>query len=118
MQHSNNYKTIFASHLDLTLVDLPGSTKVPVGDQPPDIDEQTISLTMEYVKNLKSIILAIIPKNADMATSDSLKIGKLHSLVLDISISYIFTSYLLYCLFEFVVCGSQGKENVSSSYEA
>ena len=32
------------SVLDLTLVDLPGLTKVPVGDQPEDIEQQVTFL--------------------------------------------------------------------------
>ena len=33
------------SVLDLTLVDLPGLTKVPVGDQPEDIEQQVLPFT-------------------------------------------------------------------------
>jgi len=42
--HTNRY--------DLTFVDLPGLTKVPVGDQPPDIDIQIQNLIMSYVNKL------------------------------------------------------------------
>ena len=40
---------IFFSVLDLTLVDLPGLTKVNVGDQPEDIEE-LVKLKRNYYK--------------------------------------------------------------------
>ena len=60
--------------LNLTLVDLPGMTQVPVGDQPPDIDEQIRNMVLEYVKQENTLILAVSPANADLATSDALRI--------------------------------------------
>ncbi|XP_046840878.1 dynamin-1-like protein [Xenia sp. Carnegie-2017] len=62
--------------VNLTLVDLPGITKVPVGDQPPDIENQMRDLVLKYIKNPNSIILAVTPANTDMATSESIKIAK------------------------------------------
>jgi len=35
--------------LNLTLVDLPGLTKIPIGDQPTDIEKQVRSLVVEYI---------------------------------------------------------------------
>ena len=35
--------------LNLTLVDLPGLTKIPIGDQPTDIEKQIRSLVVEYI---------------------------------------------------------------------
>jgi dynamin 1-like protein len=35
--------------LNLTLVDLPGLTKIPIGDQPSDIEKQIRSLVVEYI---------------------------------------------------------------------
>jgi dynamin 1-like protein len=35
--------------LDLTLVDLPGLTKIPVGDQPSDIERQIRKLVLDYI---------------------------------------------------------------------
>ena len=43
--------------LSLTLVDLPGMTKIPVGDQPEDIELQIRSLIHQYISNPNSIIL-------------------------------------------------------------
>ncbi len=69
-------KIYSASVLNLTLVDLPGLTKVPVGDQPEDIEAQVKSLILKYISNPNSIILAVVTANTDMATSESLKIAK------------------------------------------
>ncbi|KAL0267916.1 UNVERIFIED_CONTAM: hypothetical protein PYX00_010053 [Menopon gallinae] len=62
--------------VSLTLVDLPGITKVPVGDQPEDIEVQIRDLVIKYISNPNSIILAVITANTDMATSESLKLAK------------------------------------------
>ncbi|CAG9806612.1 unnamed protein product [Chironomus riparius] len=68
---------IYSPHVvNLTLVDLPGITKVPVGDQPQNIEYQITELVMEYIKNEKSIILSVSAANNDIATSESLKYSK------------------------------------------
>jgi dynamin 1-like protein len=58
------------------LVDLPGITKVPVGDQPDDNESQIRELVLKYISNPNSIILAVVTANTDMATSGSLKLAK------------------------------------------
>ncbi len=69
--------TIYSPHvLNLTLIDLPGITRVPVGDQPDDIEIQIRTMIVEYIKNPKCIILAVHPANTDIATSESLKLAK------------------------------------------
>ncbi|KAG0270122.1 Dynamin- GTPase protein [Actinomortierella ambigua] len=68
---------IFSKHvLNLTLVDLPGVTKVPVGDQPTDIEKQTRNLIFDYITKPNSVILAVSPANVDLANSDSLKLAR------------------------------------------
>ncbi|KAG7173888.1 Dynamin-1-like 2 [Homarus americanus] len=62
--------------VNLTVVDLPGLTKVPVGDQPEDIETQIHQLILYYIGNPNSIILAVTSANMDMATSESLKMSK------------------------------------------
>ncbi|RIA95554.1 dynamin-related protein [Glomus cerebriforme] len=62
--------------LNLTLVDLPGLTKIPIGDQPTDIEKQTRSLVYEYISKPNSIILAVSPANVDLVNSESLKLAK------------------------------------------
>lgn len=67
---------VYTQLYDLTFVDLPGITKLPVGDQPDDIDEQIQSLILTYVKQPNSIILAVVTANTDPSTSESLKIAR------------------------------------------
>eukprot|EP01047_Picozoa_sp_COSAG01_P081164 COSAG01_NODE_16068_length_1273_cov_1.274276_1_plen_405_part_01 len=62
--------------LSLTLVDLPGLTKIPVGDQPPDIERQIREMVLRFIKKDNCIILAVTPANSDIATSDALQIAK------------------------------------------
>ncbi|OCT86067.1 hypothetical protein XELAEV_18019761mg [Xenopus laevis] len=62
--------------VNLTLVDLPGMTKVPVGDQPKDIEIQIRELILRYISNPNCIILAVTAANTDMATSEALKIAR------------------------------------------
>ena len=51
---------IFSPHvLNLSLVDLPGVTKVPVGDQPADIEVQLRTMVLEYIENPNAIVLAV-----------------------------------------------------------
>ncbi|KAK4233224.1 hypothetical protein C8A03DRAFT_39083 [Achaetomium macrosporum] len=68
---------IFSPHvLNLTLVDLPGLTKVPIGDQPTDIEKQTRNLISEYIAKPNSIILAVSPANVDIVNSEALKLAR------------------------------------------
>uniref|UniRef100_A0A8C6NTC2 Interferon-induced GTP-binding protein Mx n=1 Tax=Nothobranchius furzeri TaxID=105023 RepID=A0A8C6NTC2_NOTFU len=62
--------------LNLTLVDLPGITKVPVGDQPADIEYQIRDIIMQYICKENCLILAVTPANSDLANSDALKLAK------------------------------------------
>lgn len=69
--------SIYSPHvLNLTLIDLPGITRVPVGDQPDDIEAQIRTMLIEYIKNPKCIVLAVHPANTDLATSEALKLAK------------------------------------------
>ena len=61
---------------DLTLVDLPGVTRVPVGKQPKNIEEITKNMAKRYVSDSLTIILCVIAANSDIATSDGLKLAK------------------------------------------
>jgi dynamin 1-like protein len=62
--------------VNLTLVDLPGITKIPIGEQPPDIEQQVRTLVLEYISRPNSIILAVTPANSDLVNSDALKIAR------------------------------------------
>ncbi|CAI0557252.1 unnamed protein product [Linum tenue] len=61
--------------LDITLVDLPGITKVPVGDQPTDIESRIRTMIMSYIKKPSCLILAVTAANADLANSDALQVA-------------------------------------------
>lgn len=68
---------IFSPHvLNLTLVDLPGITKVSVGDQPADIEFQIHDMCMQYISNPNAVILAVTAGNTDLANSDALKMAR------------------------------------------
>ena len=62
--------------LNLTVVDLPGLTKVPVGDQPPDIEFQIRDMLMQFITRDNCLVLAVTPANIDLATSEALKLAK------------------------------------------
>ncbi|THU68836.1 hypothetical protein C4D60_Mb08t08050 [Musa balbisiana] len=63
--------------LNITLVDLPGITKVPVGDQPSDIEARIRTMILSYIKHKTCIILAVSPANADLANSDALQMARI-----------------------------------------
>ncbi|KAK4154023.1 hypothetical protein C8A00DRAFT_43143 [Chaetomidium leptoderma] len=71
-----NLKIFSPNVLNLTLVDLPGLTKVPIGDQPTDIEKQTRNLISEYIAKPNSIVLAVSPANVDIVNSEALKLAR------------------------------------------
>lgn len=62
--------------VNLTLIDLPGLTKVAVEGQSENIVEDIENMVRLYVGKPNSIILAISPANQDIATSDAIKLAK------------------------------------------
>ena len=82
--------------LTMTLVDLPGICRVPVGDQPADIEVcegeyrsllRRLSLTacrqtriadmiFSYIRRESCLILAVTPGNSDLASSDAIKLAR------------------------------------------
>lgn len=58
------------------MVDLPGTTKVPVGDQPADIEAQIKEMIFEFIRKENCLILAVSPANCDLVNSDALKLAK------------------------------------------
>jgi len=71
-----NLRVYSPNVLNLTLIDLPGMTKVPVGDQPIDIEAQIRSMLLEFIEKDSCLILAVSPANTDLANSDALKLAK------------------------------------------
>jgi replication fork clamp-binding protein CrfC len=69
--------TIYSPYVvDLTMVDLPGMTKVPVKGQPADIEEQIRNLTYKFISAPNALILALTAANTDLANSDALKLAR------------------------------------------
>ncbi|XP_055770535.1 dynamin-2-like isoform X2 [Salvelinus fontinalis] len=71
-----NLRVYSPNVLNLTLIDLPGMTKVAVGDQPVDIEHQIRDMLMQFITKESCLILAVTPANQDLANSDALKISK------------------------------------------
>ncbi|KAG9048589.1 vacuolar protein sorting-associated protein 1 [Tulasnella sp. UAMH 9824] len=67
-----NLRVFSPNVVTLTLVDLPGLTKVPVGDQPKDIERQIRDMLIKYISKPN----AIIATNTDLANSDGLKLAR------------------------------------------
>ena len=61
---------------NLTIIDLQGITRVPVGDQPKNIEEITKEMTLRYINDPYTIILCAIDVNQDISTSDGLYLAK------------------------------------------
>ncbi|KAE8055541.1 hypothetical protein FH972_012374 [Carpinus fangiana] len=62
--------------VNLTLIDLPGLTKVAVEGQQESIVQDIENMVRSYVEKPNCIILAITPANQDVATSDAIKIAR------------------------------------------
>ena len=68
---------VYSPHvLSITLIDLPGLTKIAVGDQPVDIEAQIKDMIMQFICKETCLILAVTPANVDLATSDALTMAK------------------------------------------
>lgn len=68
---------IWSPHvLNLTLVDLPGITKVSVQGQDPSVVKDIHDMVFEQVSKPSTLILAIIPANDDIANSDALRMAR------------------------------------------
>ncbi|KAF9685069.1 hypothetical protein SADUNF_Sadunf03G0016000 [Salix dunnii] len=61
---------------DLTMVDLPGITRVPVHGQPENIYEQIAGIIMEYIRPEESIILNVLSATVDFTTCESIRMSQ------------------------------------------
>ena len=61
---------------DLTLIDLPGITRIPIAGQHKDIEKITKEMCTRYVSDPRTIILCVVPANADMTISDGLQMAR------------------------------------------
>ena len=51
-------------------------TRVAVGDQPKDIENQIRDMLYQFITRDSCLILAVSPANTDLANSDAMKIAK------------------------------------------
>ncbi|KAH7683445.1 Dynamin GTPase protein [Dioscorea alata] len=61
---------------DLTMVDLPGITRVPVQGQPENIYEQISDIIKEYISPKESIILNVLSAAADFTICESIQMSR------------------------------------------
>jgi GTP-binding protein EngB required for normal cell division len=61
---------------DLTLVDLPGITRVPVHGQPENIYEQIAKIIMKYISPDESVILNVLSASVDFSTCESIMMSQ------------------------------------------
>ena len=61
---------------DLTFIDLPGITKIAIDGQAQNIEQITRAMAHRYVSDSRTIILCVVPANADMTTSDGLQMAR------------------------------------------
>nr|QWX94534.1 dynamin [Platynereis dumerilii] len=71
-----NLRVYSPNVLNLTLIDLPGMTRVALPGQPNNIADQIRNMIMDFITNENCLILAVTPANMDLANSDALKIAK------------------------------------------
>ncbi|KAM5180812.1 interferon-induced GTP-binding protein Mx2-like [Mantella aurantiaca] len=61
---------------DLTLIDLPGITRVALPNQPPDIGQRIKQMISKYIKKQETINLVVVPSNVDIATTEALEMAR------------------------------------------
>ncbi|KAM4700046.1 interferon-induced GTP-binding protein Mx2-like [Discoglossus pictus] len=61
---------------DLTLIDLPGITRVALPNQPSDTSDKIKKMIQKYIKRQETICLAVIPSNVDLATTEALEMAR------------------------------------------
>jgi replication fork clamp-binding protein CrfC len=71
-----NLKIYSPNVVNLTLIDLPGITRNPVGDQPRNIEEILRNMVVRYIREPSCIIMAVTAANTDLALSDAIQLAK------------------------------------------
>jgi len=62
--------------VDLSLIDLPGLTKVPVNGQPNNIEQILRQMVLNFISLPSCLVLAVTAGNTDLANSDALRIAR------------------------------------------
>ncbi|XP_078164005.1 dynamin-related protein 5A [Carex rostrata] len=69
--------SVYSPHVvNLTLIDLPGLTKVAVEGQAESVVQDIENMVRAYIEKPNCVILAVSPANQDLATSDAIKISR------------------------------------------
>lgn len=71
-----NLKIYSPNVVNLTLIDLPGITRNPVGDQPHNIEEILRNMVVRFIREPSCIIMAVTAANTDLALSDAIQLAK------------------------------------------
>ncbi|XP_040278983.1 interferon-induced GTP-binding protein Mx2-like isoform X2 [Bufo bufo] len=61
---------------DLTLIDLPGITRINLPNQPRDIGDQIRQMIKKYISRQETINLAVVPCNVDIVTTEVLEMSR------------------------------------------
>ncbi|KAF3856040.1 hypothetical protein F7725_016763, partial [Dissostichus mawsoni] len=61
---------------DLTLIDLPGITRVAVKGQDANIGDKIKSMIQKFIRRQETISLVVVPCNVDIATTEALKMAQ------------------------------------------
>ncbi|KRX07095.1 P-loop containing nucleoside triphosphate hydrolase [Pseudocohnilembus persalinus] len=69
--------TVYSSTCpDLTLIDLPGITRISIDQQQGDIEKITTEMCTRYGKDPRTIMMCVIPGNSDISTSEGLQLAR------------------------------------------
>lgn len=69
-------KVVAKDVLNLTLIDLPGMTRVAIRGQPKDMPDQLRDMCLKFIEDPNTIILAVSAANQDLAVSDAIKLAR------------------------------------------
>lgn len=75
-EHPVVIKLFFNSGVSISMIDMPGLTKIALKGQPQNFPELLENMSRTYIQNPNSIILAVSPANVDVANSDALKLAR------------------------------------------
>lgn len=69
-------KMVLNTGVSLSLIDMPGLTKIALKGQSPEFPQLIENICRSYIQNPNSILLAVSPANVDVANSDALHLAR------------------------------------------
>ena len=69
-------KIFSSTGVNLSLIDMPGLTKIALSDQNENFPQLIEDINKTYIQNPNSILLAVSPANVDVANSDALRLAR------------------------------------------